>query len=128
MNQSVNTIFNSTPELCIKCGTDKKDKDYPMCYSCFLKWDKDRNFLRGECLIMSDSEDEDEEEEKRIKKEEEEERKRKAKAKLHQELLDFWYEKQYDEFDDRVNIFPALDRHTEFDYDGNEYYCYTKSC
>ena len=66
MNQSVITIFNSTPKLCIKCGTDKKDKDYPMCYCCFVKWDKDPNFLRGNniprgvCLIPIDSDDEDE--------------------------------------------------------------------
>ena len=66
MNQSVITIFNSTPKLCIKCGTGNKDKEYPMCYSCFLKWDADPNFLRGSnipsgiCLTMDDSDDEDE--------------------------------------------------------------------
>lgn len=58
-------LINTTPKLCIKCETDKKDKEYPMCYSCFLKWDADPNFLRGNfktngvCLIMSDSDDDE---------------------------------------------------------------------
>jgi len=53
-----------TPKLCIKCGSSNKHKDYPMCYYCFCKWDKDNNYLRehipltGECMLLSDSDDE----------------------------------------------------------------------
>ena len=49
----------------------------------------------------------------------------KAKRKIHQGLLEFYYFHQYDEFDNRENMFPCLDRWREYDYDGNSYWCYS---
>lgn len=42
------TLYKSVPKECIKCSTTDKDKGYPMCYSCFLKWDSppvDKGFM-----------------------------------------------------------------------------------
>ena len=60
-----NSKIYKTPERCIKCDSKNKKVYYPMCYYCFLKWEKNPSFqvggidLKGECLIMSDSDDED---------------------------------------------------------------------
>ncbi len=34
---------NNFIKSCIRCGTDNKEQEYPMCYNCFLKWDKEKN-------------------------------------------------------------------------------------
>ncbi len=39
---------------------------------------------------------------------------------VHQEFLDYCYNMQYE-----YEFFRSLDRITEIDYDGNEYYVYT---
>ena len=39
----------------IKCGTDKKDKDYPMCYFCFIKWlEEKQNPKPQEYMFIND--------------------------------------------------------------------------
>jgi len=44
--------------------------------------------------------------------------------KVHHDFLEWVYFHQYDELFGRENIFPSLDRHTEYDEEGVEYYCY----
>ncbi len=33
---------NNFVKSCIRCGTDNKEQEYPMCYSCYLKWEKEK--------------------------------------------------------------------------------------
>tara|TARA_R110002126_G_scaffold224981_1_gene369829 strand:- start:17 stop:277 length:261 start_codon:yes stop_codon:yes gene_type:complete len=48
------------------------------------------------------------------------------KSNIHLKLLEFWFTHQYDEFDNRDSIFRSLDRHTEYDDEGEAHHCYTE--
>ena len=46
------------------------------------------------------------------------------KNKLHQGLMEFYFFHQYDEYDNREEIYPSMDRWREFDMEGDSYWCY----
>ena len=48
------------------------------------------------------------------------------KKKLHHDLLEFIYFNQYNEYDNRCEIYPSLDRWIEYNYDGSNYWCYSR--